>query len=76
MLPVIMALHCGPCNGGSPNTDAMALSGWPVANAVTADSRTGALHGDEPAVTDDSAMTPEANPARGVFTRLKRYFNE
>jgi putative transposase len=36
----------------------------------------GALHGDEPAVTDDSAMTPEADPARVETPRLKRYFNE
>ena len=36
----------------------------------------GALHGDAPAGTDDSAMTPEANPARVATPRLKRYFNE
>ena len=28
------------CNGGSPSTDAMASPGWPVAGAVTGDSRT------------------------------------
>jgi putative transposase len=36
----------------------------------------GTLHVDESAATDDSAMTPEADPARVEIPRLKRYFNE
>jgi putative transposase len=36
----------------------------------------GMLHVDESEVTDDSAMTPEANSARVKTPRLKRYFNE
>ena len=34
MLPVIMAFHCGPCNGGSPNTETEALTTWLESHAV------------------------------------------